>query len=190
MTYYDDPNHVQQYIDMAEGYDGCEMVAALTKYLPEGAKVLELGMGPSIDLELLAHHYRVTGSDISRAFLDRFRNLNQDADLVQLDAETIKTTTRFNGIYSNKVLHHLSPEQLHNSFLRQHDALLNEGIALHSFWLGNREETMHGLHFQYYQGEFLHSLVEPSFTILESTHYSEFEHNDSLYLVIKKINDK
>ena len=186
MPYYDEPNNVQQYIDMAEGYDGRELVAALTKYLPEGAMVLELGMGPGTDLELLARHYRVTGSDNSRVFLDRFRSMNQDADLLQLDAETIKTTRRFNGIYSNKVLHHLSPEQLHNSFNRQHAILLREGIALHSFWLGNREETMHGLRFQYYQEEFLHSLVEPGFTILESTHYAEFEPNDSLYLVIKK----
>ena len=52
MTFYDEPKNVQQYIDMAEGYDGRELVAALTEYLSAGAVVLELGMGSGVDLDL------------------------------------------------------------------------------------------------------------------------------------------
>lgn len=187
MTFYDEPKNVQQYIDMAEGYDGRELVATLTEYLLAGAVVLELGMGPGVDLDLLNQHYQVTGSDTSRVFLDRHRENHQDADLLLLDAETIQTSRRFAGIYSNKVLHHLSSEQLQASFLRQQAVLLQEGIALHSFWLGDGEEFTDGLRFHYYTEDYLHALVEPNFTILESTRYKEFEADDSLYLILKKV---
>ena len=186
MAYFDDPKNVQDYIDMAEGYDGRELVAALGKYLPDDAEVLELGMGPGVDLDLLSQHYKVTGSDTSRVFLDRYRENHQDADLLLLDAETIETSRSFAGIYSNKVLHHLSSEQLQASFLRQQAVLLPEGIALHSFWLGDGEEFIDGLRFRYYSEDYLHALVEPNFTILESTRYKEFEADDSLYLILKK----
>ncbi len=46
---------------MAAGYDGRELIAALTNYLPAGAEVLELGMGPGVDLDLLSQTYQVTG---------------------------------------------------------------------------------------------------------------------------------
>ena len=187
MVYFDDPRNVQNYIDMAEGYDGQDLVDALTIFLEAGAEVLELGMGPGVDLDLLSQHYQVTGSDTSRVFLDRYRGNHQGADLLLLDAETIQTSRRFAGIYSNKVLHHLSSEQLQTSFLRQQAVLLPEGIALHSFWLGDGEEFIDGLRFRYYSEDYLHALVESNFTILESTRYKEFEADDSLYLIIKKI---
>jgi cyclopropane fatty-acyl-phospholipid synthase-like methyltransferase len=186
MGYYDEPKNVQQYIDMAAGNDGWELVTALGKYLPDGAEVLELGMGPGVDLDLLSQHYQVTGSDTSQVFLDRYREVHQSAYLLLLDAETIQTTRRFTGIYSNKVLHHLSPRQLQASFLRQHAVLLPDGIALHSFWLGDGEEFIDGLRFRCYSEDYLHALVEPNFTILESTHYEEFEADDSVYLILKK----
>ncbi|MBK5108362.1 MAG: class I SAM-dependent methyltransferase [Anaerolineales bacterium] len=187
MAYFDDPRNVQNYITMAAGYDGRELVTALGKYFPDGAEVLELGMGPGVDLDLLSQQYQVTGSDTSRVFLDRYRKNHPGADLLLLDAETIETSRRFAGLYSNKVLHHLSSEQLQASFLRQQAVLLPEGIALHSFWLGDGEEFMDGLRFRCYSEDYLHALVEPNFTILESTRYKEFEADDSLYLILKKI---
>jgi hypothetical protein len=65
MVYFDDPRNVQNYIDMAEGYDGRELVDALTIFIETGAEVLELGMGPGVDLDLLSQYYQVTGSDTS-----------------------------------------------------------------------------------------------------------------------------
>jgi cyclopropane fatty-acyl-phospholipid synthase-like methyltransferase len=186
MNYYDDPRNVQTYIKIVEGYDGKDLVSALLKYLPDGSTVLELGMGPGVDLDLLSQHYQATGSDTSRVFLDRYRENHQEVDLIILDAETIQTTRKFAGIYSNKVLHHLSPEQLASSFHRQHAILQPPGIALHSFWLGDREEFVLGLRFRYYPEEYLHDLVEPDFAILESTRYAEFETDDSLLLILKK----
>jgi cyclopropane fatty-acyl-phospholipid synthase-like methyltransferase len=186
MGYYDDPKNIQQYIEMAEGFDGRELVAALTKHLPSGSEVLELGMGPGVDLDHLSQHYQVTGSDISQGFIERYQEIHPDANLLRLDAETIQTTRKFDGIYSNKVLHHLSPHQLAGSFDKQHALLRPGGIVLHSFWLGDHEEFMHGLRFRYYPEDFLHLLVKPKFLMLESAVYAELEAGDSLYLILEK----
>ena len=112
MSHYDDPQNLETYITMADGIDGRDLVSALTKYLPARSTVLELGMGPGVDLDLLSQHYQVTGSDTFHVILDRYRDLHQEADLLVLDAETIQTTRKCAGIYSNKVLHHLSAEGL------------------------------------------------------------------------------
>ena len=63
VDYYDSEENVEQYIQMASGYDGKLLIDALRAYLPRGAKALELGMGPGKDLLLLKDRYRVTGSD-------------------------------------------------------------------------------------------------------------------------------
>ena len=90
MGFFDTDEGIEQYMEMAEGYDGAELVAVLRKHLPEGSSVLELGMGPGVDLDILARDYEVTGSDTSEPFLDRYRDLHPDADLLNLDAVITK----------------------------------------------------------------------------------------------------
>jgi hypothetical protein len=46
---------------------------------------------------------------------------------------------------------------------------------------------MHGLRFRCYPEKYLHSLVEPFFNVQESTRYGEFEADDSLYMILKKV---
>ncbi len=186
MNYYDDAKNVASYIKMAEGYDGTALVQVLTQYLPVGSAVLELGMGPGKDLALLAQHYVVTGSDRSPMFLDRYRADHPDADLLQLDAATLATERRFDGIYSNKVLYHLTVDELRHSFARQAAVLNPQGIALHSFWRGEGEENLHGLHFVYYDVEGLCDLASPAFDILEASLYGEAEEDDSICLVLQR----
>lgn len=53
-------NIVQEYIEMVEGYDGTELINVLKNYLPKGSSLLELGMGPGKDLDLLKKTYSVT----------------------------------------------------------------------------------------------------------------------------------
>ena len=133
MRYFDDPHHVREYVKMAEGYDGAQLVEVLTDHLPAGSAVLELGMGPGKDLVLLEQHYRVTGSDSSQAFLDLYREAHPDGDLMLLDARTLETERRFDCLYSNKVLQHLTREELGRSFDRQTQVLESGGLVLHSF---------------------------------------------------------
>ena len=132
MGYYDTEEGVDEYVKMAEGYDGRALVEVLKKYLTRNATVLELGMGPGKDLDILSESFQVTGSDSSQVFLERYRERNAGADLVLLDAVTMDIDRQFDAIYSNKVLHHLTREELKASLRRQAKALTGQGILLHS----------------------------------------------------------
>jgi cyclopropane fatty-acyl-phospholipid synthase-like methyltransferase len=185
MSYFDDRECAKEYIKMAEGYDGRELIEVLREHLPKGASLLELGMGPGTDLDLLNQTYRVTGSDSAQAFLDIYRERNERADLLLLDAATLDTDRRFDGIYSNKVLIHLSEDELQQSFLRQEDVLNPQGILFHSFWHGDKEEFFHGLRFRYYTEEKLLGIVELRFEVVAMERYTEMEDDDSIYLVLR-----
>ena len=102
--YYLTNDTAVQYIKMAEGYDGKELIEKLKSYLPAGSTVLELGSGPGTDLEILSQYYHVTGSDFSQQFLDILVEKNLSNELLILDATTLKTDKIFDCIYSNKVL--------------------------------------------------------------------------------------
>jgi cyclopropane fatty-acyl-phospholipid synthase-like methyltransferase len=186
MTYFDSDENVEEYIKMSAGYDGRALVDALRRILKPGATVLELGMGPGKDLNRLREHFRVTGSDLSQAFLDRYRQEHPKADLMRLDAVTMDTERRFDGIYSNKVLQHLTRSQLKTSFQRQARVLTHPGILLHSFWYGDKIEKFSGMRFVYYTEDTLRDVIGDEYEIIEFERYTEMEEDDSFYIVLRK----
>jgi len=186
MSFYDEEKNVSKYIEMAEGYDGKEFIPVLRKHLKQDATLLELGMGPGKDVELLSDFFQVTGSDYSRLFLERFRKDHPDADLILLDALTLETERKFDCIYSNKVLYHLTKDQLKESFVKQSALLSKGGILFHTFWYGDQEENQSGLQMVYYTHETLSLLIGDEFEELEFQMYSEMQENDSFYLVLRK----
>ena len=186
MGFYDDKKNVEDYIKMAKGYDGKVLIDVLKIYLPEKSTVLELGMGPGVDLDMLRETYTVTGSDVSQVFIDRYREQNPDADLMQLDATDLAAERTFDAIYSNKVLHHLTRKELAESFRKQHALLNDNGLLMHSFWVGDTDEEMHGLHFAYYTEQELMEIAGAHYTLLAIERYTEMHEHDSLYLLARK----
>jgi len=188
MEYYKQEKNVDAYIHMADGYDGRELITELTKYLPRDSSVLEIGMGPGTDLTLLEKYYkgRITGSDYSEIFIDRYRNNHPDANLIVLNAITLKTDRKFHGLYSNKVLIHLTREELKQSIKRQVEILEPEGIICHSFWRGDKEENYDGLLFMYYSEEQLRTMFKDNFDIIKIEVYQEMEPADSLNIIARK----
>ena len=183
MGFYDDKETALQYIEMAEGYDGRELIDILRTRLPDGASVLELGMGPGVDLEILRKHFRATGSDNSQFFLDRYREANPDSDLIHLDAVELKTQREFDCIYSNKVLHHLDSEDLIRSVGRQRDVVSKDGLIMHSFWKGEGTEEHQGLKFFYQTENRIRELFAAKFNVIDIVTYAEMEEDDSLYVL-------
>ena len=120
-------------------------------------------------------------------FIERFRKQHPSADLIRIDAVEMDIDRKFDCIYSNKVLHHLSAEELKTSLQQQARVLNSKGIALHSFWHGDKEETHHGLRFVYYTEESLTKLVGPEYEVLDLQCYEEMEPDDSLYLLLRKL---
>lgn len=186
MEYYKKKENAEEYRKMAEGYDGSLLIEKLKEYLPKDSSLLELGIGPGKDLDILRQAYKVTGSDYSQIFLDNYHSQHPGVDLLLLDATTLDTHRRYNGIYSNKVLIHLSRVELKRSISKQ-VAILNEpGIMLHSFWVGSGEEFISGLRFSYYSEDELHDLFKNEFDILESGQYKEMRENDSIFMILQK----
>ena len=185
MSYYDDKENVEEYVKMAEGYDGSEFVPILRQYLPDGATVLELGMGPGKDVDILGEYFQVTGSDHSQIFVDRYLETHPGADVVRLDACEMAIERTFDGIYSNKVLYHLTRDELRQSLKRQLALLNPGGILFHTMWVGEGGEDMKGLHFEYVTEQSFAELLEEG-VIVEAMRYAEMEPDDSIYFVVKR----
>lgn len=186
MDFFDSEKNVSEYIKMAKGYDGKDLVRKLTNYLPKESTLLELGMGPGVDLKMLSRYYNTTGSDRSQVFVDLVRKNNPVQKLLKLDAVTIETRKKFRGIYSNKVLHHLTRPNLGKSLKRQSEVLAKNGIVMHSFWKGNKTENYGSLLFNYYTVGQLVKYFEKYFEILEVAVYTEMKSADSVYVIAQK----
>lgn len=188
MNFYEDPKQIDKYEKMCEEYDGLELYEVLDKHLKENSSVLELGCGPGNDIEYLHKKYQVTGSDLSEEFLRRCKKRFESIAFLKLDVISIDTDKKFECIFSNKVLHHLTIEELEESLKRQQEVIAPNGIFAHTFWLGDKEFTMEGMLFVFHDKEKLLTLISKYFSILESYDYMEFEEGDSILIIAK--NDK
>ncbi|WP_242203028.1 class I SAM-dependent methyltransferase [Aestuariivivens insulae] len=184
--YYKTKASVEEYIKLAKDVNGSQLIAKLNNYLLPGASLLEIGSGPGTDFQILRQDYSVVGSDYSTEFLKRLMQNNPKAEFLNLDAITLETDKKFDGIYSNKVLQHLTNEDLKRSILRQVDVLHDNGIICHSFWKGEGDEIFKGLLVNYQTNESLRLLFGNYFEILLIEAYNEFEDGDSLVLIGKK----
>jgi cyclopropane fatty-acyl-phospholipid synthase-like methyltransferase len=173
---------------MCENYDGNEIYKVLYNRLYENSTILELGCGPGNDINHLQKKFNVTGSDLSDEFLRRCKKKFSQLSFIKLDAITINTRSVFECIYSNKVLHHLTNEDLGKSLKRQQSVIIPNGIFAHTFWLGDKDLIMEGMLFVFHNEVKLLHLISKYFTILETYEYKEFEDGESIFIVAK--NDK
>ena len=97
------------------------------------------------------------------------------------------TDRRFDGIYSNKVLQHLTREELEVSLHRQAQVLNSTGVLLHSLWYGDKGEEHHsGLLSVYYTEDSLAEVVGSEYDLVRTERYTEMDENDSIYFVLRK----
>lgn len=185
MSFYEDKANVDKYIELCKDYDGSNIYERLKQHLKEGKSVLELGTGPGFDIPFLNEHYHVTGSDFSDEFLVRCKEKYPDINFIKIDARNIDTSTEYDCIYSNKVLHHLTRGELSSSLLAQAGILSPGGMIAHSFWLGEEDQNMEGLLFSYYRKEELLGILSKNFDVVATLSYREFEEGDSLFVVAK-----
>jgi len=186
MEYYENQEKIEKYIKFEPSHDGSILVDILVAALPEGGTVLELGMGPGKDFKRLSRHFEVTGSDFSNLFLELFRQHDEQADLLHLDARTLDTDRSFDGIFSNKALIHLSDRELRRSFSRQNEVLNDAGLILHSFWYGEGEEEYSGLRFVNRTEQGLADLLEGLFDIVDIGRHAKMAEDDSVYVLARK----
>ncbi|MBI9010817.1 MAG: hypothetical protein JEZ08_01195 [Clostridiales bacterium] len=102
-----------------------------------------------------------------------------------LDAVTLNIDRTFDCIYSNKVLMHLSTEDLKKSIINQKKLLNQNGLKCHTFWKGTSKEYMEETLFQNYLEKYLLVLFQDNFNLLYIKSYKEFEEDDSIVLITK-----
>ena len=149
----------------------------------------EIGSGPGTDWKILNKSYNVIGSDNSTEFLNHLIVKNQQGKFLELNAITLITDKKFDGIYSNKVMHHLNDNELADSIKRQYEILNPNGIICHSFWKGEGSEIFKGLFVNYHNEGSLEEFYKDYFELLSIESYNEFEDEDSLLLIGRKNND-
>lgn len=185
-NYYKKEDTVKEYIKLAEDINGKALIKELAKHIKKNATVLEIGSGPGSDWKILNESYNTTGSDNSVEFLKHLYHKYPKGSFIELDAINIETSETFDAIYSNKVLQHLTNEELSASIVRQSDTLNLGGIICHSFWKGEGSEIFNGLFVNYHIKETLITQFSENFEIISMTDYEEFEPNDSILLIAKK----
>ncbi|HJP38417.1 MAG: class I SAM-dependent methyltransferase [Gammaproteobacteria bacterium] len=185
-NFYENEEKVDGYAEFTPTHDGTLLIDVLGEYLPEAAAVLELGMGPGKDFKKLSQRYRVTGSDFSQLFLQRYREQDPAADLLRLDARTLETDRTFDAIFSNKALIHLSSDELQQSFERQHELLNDNGLILHSLWFGEGERSFNDLTLVYHNEQDLTKMLETSFDIVALEKHAKMSDDDSIYVLARK----
>jgi len=185
MEFYNDPLKVDEYEKMCVDYNGSELYEVLDRNLKDESSLLELGCGPGNDIYYLRNKYKVIGSDFSEEFLRRCKKRFSDISFLKLDATSLDTKESFDCIFSNKVLHHLTSDELEKSLKRQQDVISPNGLFAHTFWLGDKEFEMEGMLFLFHDQEKLVGLVSKYFTIVETHTYKEFEEEDSIFILAK-----
>ena len=186
--YYHTKESVEEYIKLAKDVDSRELIEKFKRVLPKESLVLEIGSGPGTDWKILSTIFRVVGSDSSTLFIEYLRNNYPSGEFIVLDAITLDTQIKFDGIYSNKVLHHLKDSEIVESIARQYSIVNPGGIVCHSFWKGKGSEVFKGMFVNYQTEETLKEMFEDYFEILSIEQYKEFEESDSLVLIGRKRN--
>ena len=184
--YYNSKESVADYLKAATEVDSKQLIEKLKAFLSADSSLLELGSGPGTDWRVLNETYNVIGSDYSEEFLNHLKAENPDGEFHQLNAITLEIEQQFDGIYANKVLHHLTDEELEKSIAAQLETLNQSGIVCLSFWKGEGTEVFKGMFVNYHTASELKSLFEPQFEILVLEEYKEFEEGDSLQLIAKR----
>ena len=184
--YYKTKETVDEYIKSAKDVNGKQLIKKLEQVLAPNSLMLEIGSGPGTDWNILNKLYDVIGSDNSTEFLNHLVSENPNGKFLELDAITLQTDKMFDGIYSNKVMHHLSNSELTDSIKKQHEILNHNGIICHSFWKGEGSEVFKGLFVNYHSENALREFFEKFFEIISIDRYNEFEDADSLLLIGKK----
>ena len=184
--YYKTKESVEEYIRLAKDVSGNELIDKLLRILPTNSTLLEIGSGPGTDWKILNKSYKVIGSDNSPEFLNHLLTNNPNGEFLNLDAVSLKTEQTFDGIYSNKVMHHLTDNELHEAIKRQSQVLNSEGIICHSFWKGEGSEIFKGLFVNYHTEVALKEAFKYYFELLSIETYKEFDDHDSILLIGKK----
>ncbi|MFV0424929.1 MAG: class I SAM-dependent methyltransferase [Bacilli bacterium] len=181
---FNDSEFVNQYYEMLKDYQDEFVQNKFLKFIPKNLKVLELGFGTGLDYFALKDFYEYTISDYSKAFIDEFKK-RYNIDAIQIDAKFIDINEKFDCIFSNKVLHVFTDEELVLSFDSQYNALYSDGYIFHTLWYS--KDAIPDEYANRVNEAKLIELLDKKFEVIHSETYSEMEDEDSIVFIAKKL---
>ena len=188
MKYFMNKENVDNYIKMNQDYDPKVIVNILRTYLPDKSSILELGMGEGKDLDELSKYYNIIGSDNSQVFVENYNKSHTVKKAIHVDAIEMDIDEKFDCIYSNKVLQHLTRKDFEKSIYLQMKNLNPQGIVFMTLWKGkHREEMMFDdqIRFTYYDEEDILEIIQKNYNVIDIKTYTEMEEGDSLLIVLQ-----
>jgi cyclopropane fatty-acyl-phospholipid synthase-like methyltransferase len=134
-------DHFVEWSRRIEGDERVRWRGELTRRLPDGARVLELGCGAGVaDTRALAKRFSVTGVDISREQVSRARANVPTADFICCDFTRLELQPEsFEAVAAFYSFNHVPRELLAGLLARIHAWLVPDGLLLSAFGTGDTE---------------------------------------------------
>lgn len=177
---------VKHYFQLSSDSDSTPLINALKPFIKSSSILLELGSGPGREVFSLLGLKEVIYSDYSPIFLRKLKEKHPDCQVLFINAKQFSLADKVDVIYSNKVLHHFTNEELTQSILSQKNCLSKDGILCHSFWHGEKNTEHHGLLFNHHTINEIRVFFK-DWEILSLVQYEEFVPGDSIQIIAKLI---
>ena len=186
MNYWLKKENVKKYEELIGAEKNIFCIKIIEQYLEKHKKILELGAGVGNDSLFLKEKYDVIASDYSDYFLEILAK--KKIKNIKINIENFQFNKMIDCVYANKVFHYLNEYQINNLLNLIHDNLNENGIILFTLWSGenNIEKNADGITY-YYNLDKVKSFIPNKYKIIILKYFMEFEQNDSIIILLKKI---
>ncbi|SHK05381.1 Methyltransferase domain-containing protein [Anaerobranca californiensis DSM 14826] len=140
------------------------------KYLPQNAKILDLGCGSGRDTKyFLENGYDVVAVDGSIEMVKLSTELT-GKETLHMTFQQLDFQNEFNGVWACASLLHVPRGEMEGVLFKISRGLKEKGVLFASFKYGDKEEFRNGRFFNYYDEGSFRQLIDkiPYFTILET----------------------
>lgn len=157
IEYYN--NNSQDFFESTVNADMAEQYKMFEKYLPQGARILDLGCGSGRDSKyFLDKGYAITAIDGSEELCQLAREYT-GLEVLQMFFEDLDFENEFDGIWACASLLHVPSERLEGVLKKVIDVLVPEGILYISFKYGDYSGERNGRMFTDLDEEMLRELI-------------------------------
>lgn len=189
MNFYNKKENIEMYGEMCKEYNNDFVISFIKKHLQKNKKILELGSGLGYDARSLMNDYEITVSDNSNLFIEKLKKIFKNK-VIKINALSFKTNSKYDCIYSNKVLYHFKIDELLKSLECQFQSITNDGIIIFTLWLSSKTKEEYIKEYDMlsttYNKDELMQLLSSKWKIVDFEVYQEEQFEDSIVIALKK----
>ncbi len=150
-----------------------DLLATISKFCANGGKILDIGCGPGMYLELFKDSkYVLTATDINRLMLEVASRNVSGATFIHGDFMALKFNGKFNFVYCIGVLIYIPKHTIQLFFKKIYDNLESNGVLYLNYphaisWL---DTVYNDLTYIQYSPKAIEKFIEPYFKIIKHEH--------------------